>query len=82
MKTELEAVKRSLEEAAVEIVDTQTLDSLPAKFYDAFILQGIRVDRIDPGRLLCSFTVPPRLLVNPKSLLDFSQISYRTLLLC
>ncbi|KAF8748307.1 hypothetical protein HU200_012943 [Digitaria exilis] len=30
-------------------------------FFEGFALQGIRVDRIHPGYILCSFTVPPRL---------------------
>lgn len=30
-------------------------------FFEGFALQGIRVDSIRPGHILCSFTVPPRL---------------------
>uniref|UniRef100_A0A1D1Y372 Acyl-coenzyme A thioesterase 13 n=1 Tax=Anthurium amnicola TaxID=1678845 RepID=A0A1D1Y372_9ARAE len=30
-------------------------------FYEAFSLRGIRVDRIEPGFVCCSFRVPPRL---------------------
>ncbi|KAK1412855.1 hypothetical protein QVD17_34414 [Tagetes erecta] len=30
-------------------------------FYEDFTLQGIRVDRFQPGSISCSFTVPPRL---------------------
>ncbi|OEL25959.1 hypothetical protein BAE44_0013024 [Dichanthelium oligosanthes] len=30
-------------------------------FFEGFALQGIRVDTIHPGRILCSFTVPTRL---------------------
>ncbi|KAJ0976831.1 hypothetical protein J5N97_012305 [Dioscorea zingiberensis] len=59
---DLEKVKRSLEAAGEEIVSTATLDSLPPRFYDAFILKGLRIDAIEPGRVLCSMTVPPRLL--------------------
>ncbi|ONK56446.1 uncharacterized protein A4U43_C10F8800 [Asparagus officinalis] len=58
----LEKVKKSLESAGEEIASTQTLESLPSKFYDSFILQGLRIDRIEPNRLLCTLTVPPRLL--------------------
>ncbi|EEC71905.1 hypothetical protein OsI_04677 [Oryza sativa Indica Group] len=32
-----------------------------SKFYDTFTVSGLRVDAIQPGRVLCSFTVPPRL---------------------
>lgn len=68
---DLEKVKKSLEAAAEEIAPTQTLESLPSKFYDAFILQGLRIDRVEPGRLLCSLTVPPRLLVINQSIIFF-----------
>ncbi|CAL1402212.1 unnamed protein product [Linum trigynum] len=30
-------------------------------FYEDFALRGIRVDRVDPGLVSCTFTVPPRL---------------------
>ncbi|URE41157.1 phosphoribosylamine--glycine ligase [Musa troglodytarum] len=58
----LESAKRSLEAAAEEILPTPALDALPSKFYDAFVLRGLRVDLVEPGHLLCSMTVPPRLL--------------------
>ncbi|XP_065021878.1 uncharacterized protein LOC135586402 isoform X1 [Musa acuminata AAA Group] len=58
----LDSAKRSLEAAAEEILPTPALDALPSKFYDAFILRGLRVDLVEPGHLLCSMTVPPRLL--------------------
>uniref|UniRef100_A0A0E0JRU6 Acyl-coenzyme A thioesterase 13 n=1 Tax=Oryza punctata TaxID=4537 RepID=A0A0E0JRU6_ORYPU len=32
-----------------------------SKLYDAFTVSGLRVDAIQPGRVLCSFTIPPRL---------------------
>uniref|UniRef100_A0A0D9V8M2 Acyl-coenzyme A thioesterase 13 n=1 Tax=Leersia perrieri TaxID=77586 RepID=A0A0D9V8M2_9ORYZ len=32
-----------------------------SKLYDVLTVAGLRVDAIEPGRLLCSFTVPPRL---------------------
>ncbi|PKA49004.1 hypothetical protein AXF42_Ash019542 [Apostasia shenzhenica] len=59
---DFEGVKRSLEAAAAVILPTPALDNLPSKFYDAFILHGIHVDLIEPGRILCSMAVPPRLL--------------------
>ncbi|KAG8054476.1 hypothetical protein GUJ93_ZPchr0001g31593 [Zizania palustris] len=31
------------------------------KWYDVFTVAGLRVDVIQPGHVLCSFTVPPRL---------------------
>ncbi|XP_042491487.1 acyl-coenzyme A thioesterase 13 isoform X1 [Macadamia integrifolia] len=30
-------------------------------FYEAFALRGIRVDRVEPGFVACTFKVPPRL---------------------
>ncbi|KAG9157792.1 hypothetical protein Leryth_025929, partial [Lithospermum erythrorhizon] len=32
-----------------------------SSFYERFILHGIRVDRLQPGFISCSFTVPPHL---------------------
>ncbi|OAY77737.1 Acyl-coenzyme A thioesterase 13 [Ananas comosus] len=59
---ELDAVKRWLEAAAAETLPTPSLSSLPSRFYDAFVLRGLRVDAAERGRLLCSLSVPPRLL--------------------
>ncbi|KAK1301066.1 hypothetical protein QJS10_CPB13g00671 [Acorus calamus] len=62
-KPDLKAVKDSLERAGdiVALSDSST-DSLPPQFYQRFIVHGIRVDHIDPGRVVCSLKVPPRLL--------------------
>ncbi|XP_009784389.1 uncharacterized protein [Nicotiana sylvestris] len=30
-------------------------------FYEYYALRGIRVDRVEPGQVLCTFKVPPRL---------------------
>ena len=32
-------------------------------FYEDFALRGIRVDRVEPGFVACTFKVPPRLTV-------------------
>lgn len=40
-----------------------TVDSMPTKFIEPIVMQGIKVDRIERGLVLCSFVVPPRLLV-------------------
>ncbi|XP_050369427.1 uncharacterized protein LOC126787610 [Argentina anserina] len=32
-----------------------------ASFYENFALRGIRVDRVEPGLVVCTFKVPPRL---------------------
>ncbi|PQM39294.1 uncharacterized protein Pyn_16848 [Prunus yedoensis var. nudiflora] len=39
-----------------------TMDGLPNKFLESFILKVIKVDLLEPGHIVCSFKVPPRLL--------------------
>uniref|UniRef100_A0A0E0KXB2 Thioesterase domain-containing protein n=1 Tax=Oryza punctata TaxID=4537 RepID=A0A0E0KXB2_ORYPU len=56
----MEAARRVLEQAAEAPAPAS---ALPSGFYDAFVLRGIRVEAAEPGRLLCRFTVPSRLLV-------------------
>ncbi|XP_077248779.1 thioesterase superfamily protein [Tasmannia lanceolata] len=58
---DLKSIKKSLETAGEKSVPP-SVDSLPEKFYDPFIIHGIHVDLIEPGRILCSMKVPPRLL--------------------
>uniref|UniRef100_A0A0E0KXB3 Acyl-coenzyme A thioesterase 13 n=1 Tax=Oryza punctata TaxID=4537 RepID=A0A0E0KXB3_ORYPU len=55
----MEAARRVLEQAAEAPAPAS---ALPSGFYDAFVLRGIRVEAAEPGRLLCRFTVPSRLL--------------------
>ncbi|XP_038901620.1 acyl-coenzyme A thioesterase 13 [Benincasa hispida] len=38
------------------------IDALPFRFYENFIMTGLRVDLIQPGRIVCSLKVPARLL--------------------
>ncbi|XP_073040151.1 uncharacterized protein [Primulina eburnea] len=45
-----------------------TVDSMPTKFIDPIVMQGLKVDRIERGLLLCSLVVPPRLLNTGNSL--------------
>ncbi|CAD6261541.1 unnamed protein product [Miscanthus lutarioriparius] len=57
----LETARRLLE--VTSITEAEQLPRLPSGFYDAFILRGIRiVQALQPGTLLCHFTVPSRLL--------------------
>jgi hypothetical protein len=58
---ELEAVKRYLEKGGNK--NASTIDGLPLRFFERFTMQGLRLDLIEPGRLICSFKVPSRLLV-------------------
>lgn len=52
-------VRRYLEKAA----GGQGDDKLPPKFFESLVLSGLRVDLVEPGRIVCSMNVPPRLLV-------------------
>ncbi|KAL6282833.1 hypothetical protein ACE6H2_013762 [Prunus campanulata] len=55
----MESVKKFLEKEGEMVM---TMDGLPNKFFESFILKGIKVDLLEPGRIVCSFKVPPRLL--------------------
>jgi len=57
--TNLESVKRYLEKRLTSTVD----DEFPPKFLEPFILRGLRLDLIQPGRVVFSMNIPPRLLV-------------------
>ncbi|KAJ4715112.1 acyl-coenzyme A thioesterase 13 [Melia azedarach] len=60
---EFESVKRYLEKGGGEDdKNRSTIEGMPLRFFERFIMQGLRVDLIEPGRLVCSLTVPPRLL--------------------
>ncbi|XP_047971158.1 acyl-coenzyme A thioesterase 13 [Salvia hispanica] len=39
-----------------------TVDSMPERFIEPMVMQGMKVDTIERGRIVCSFTVPPRLV--------------------
>lgn len=52
------------EEESDRVSNLEVLPHRPgdgASFYEGFALRGIRVDRIRPGSLVCTFKVPPRL---------------------
>ncbi|OMO90508.1 Thioesterase superfamily [Corchorus olitorius] len=63
----MEKVKEFLE---VDKEEAERLSGLPVpphrpgfecSFYEDFALRGIRVDRVEPGFVSCTFKVPPRL---------------------
>ncbi|KAH7549935.1 hypothetical protein ACOSP7_025046 [Xanthoceras sorbifolium] len=58
-----ERLKVTEEEA--EIVSRLTIHphrvGVDSSFYEDFALRGIRVDRVEPGLVSCTFKVPPRL---------------------
>ncbi|KAM7259664.1 hypothetical protein ACFE04_015405 [Oxalis oulophora] len=63
---DLESVKKYLEkggneESSIDI-SKKPIGDLPSKFFERFIMQGITVDSIERGRILCSLKVPRRLL--------------------
>ncbi|KAM1107800.1 hypothetical protein FF1_004514 [Malus domestica] len=58
-ETSMEMVKLFLEKKGEMAV---AMDTLPDKFFEPFIMKGVKVDLLEPGRIVCSFKVPPRLL--------------------
>ncbi|WRX10332.1 Thioesterase domain - like 2 [Theobroma cacao] len=61
---DLETVKKYLEKGGGDNDDENapTIHGFPSRFFENFIMQGLRVDLIEKGHLLCSMKVPPRLL--------------------
>ncbi|CAA0833981.1 Thioesterase superfamily protein [Striga hermonthica] len=45
-----------------------TVDSMPARFIEPIVMQGLRLDHVERGRIVCSFTVPPRLVDSENAL--------------
>ncbi|KAM1008041.1 hypothetical protein TB2_004397 [Malus domestica] len=58
-ETSMEMVKLFLEKKGEMAV---AMDTLPDKFFEPFIMKGVKIDLLEPGRIVCSFKVPPRLL--------------------
>ncbi|KAJ8766811.1 hypothetical protein K2173_008365 [Erythroxylum novogranatense] len=63
---DIETLKKYLERAGRRETDDDkngsTIEALPLRFFERFVMEGIHVDLIEPGRLICSMKVPPRLL--------------------
>ncbi|CAK7328578.1 unnamed protein product [Dovyalis caffra] len=60
---DLESVKRYLETGGFkDDKNASTIEEMPFRFFEKFIMQGLHVDLIEPGRVVCSMKVPPRLL--------------------
>ncbi|CAL2252608.1 unnamed protein product [Prunus armeniaca] len=55
----MESVKKFLEK---EGEMATTMEGLPNKFFESFIMRGNKVDLLEPGGIVCSFKVPHRLL--------------------
>ncbi|PWA56477.1 thioesterase superfamily protein [Artemisia annua] len=60
-KMNLESAKYYLEKTSSG-ASTEDIDSMPFKFFEPMIMSGLKVDHIEPGRVLCSMIVPQRLL--------------------
>ncbi|KAK3009937.1 hypothetical protein RJ639_011904 [Escallonia herrerae] len=65
---DLESVKRYLEKD--EAGNGATVDSIPYKFFEPFIVQGITVDVVESGRVVCTMKVPDRLLLKEHRPID------------
>ncbi|XVF17018.1 hypothetical protein REPUB_Repub10bG0080700 [Reevesia pubescens] len=63
---DLETVKKYLEKGGGggdgDDKNAPTIHGMPSRFFENFIMQGLRVDLIEQGRILCSMKVPSRLL--------------------
>ncbi|MQL71141.1 hypothetical protein Taro_003484 [Colocasia esculenta] len=68
---DLQVLKSFLEKAAADSVPEA---ALPSKFFDNFIVRGIRIDHVDPRRVLCSMALPP-LLLNNGNFLDSGAVA-------
>ncbi|KAL3528183.1 hypothetical protein ACH5RR_012839 [Cinchona calisaya] len=74
----LKSVKNALvkqEEADDDDNDQSTINSLPHRFFEPFIMQGIKLDVLEPGRILCSLTVPPRLVSKAGNSMHYGAIA-------
>ncbi|ESQ36497.1 hypothetical protein EUTSA_v10008953mg [Eutrema salsugineum] len=63
----LESVKQYLEGEGAEndeggMEKESKVANLPHRFLERFVTKGIKVDLIEPGRIVCSMKVPPHLL--------------------
>ncbi|CAK8568028.1 unnamed protein product [Lathyrus sativus] len=62
---ELESVKKFLEKGGET---ASMVNGFPPKFMGTLIMSSLRVDLIEPGRVICSMIIPPRLLNSGNSL--------------
>ncbi|KAF5751759.1 acyl-coenzyme A thioesterase 13-like [Tripterygium wilfordii] len=60
---EMEAVRGYLEKGGGEDnKNASTINGMPSRFFERFIMDGLKIDLIEPGRVVYSFKVPQRLL--------------------
>ncbi|CAK8568032.1 unnamed protein product [Lathyrus sativus] len=65
-KTDLESVKRYLQKR--EASNSKQDDEFPKEFLEPLVFHGLRLDLIQPGRVVFSMKIPPRLLNSAKYL--------------
>ncbi|KAJ4914868.1 Thioesterase superfamily protein [Raphanus sativus] len=58
----LESVKQYLEGVKNDEEKESKVANLPQRFIERFVTKGIKVDLIEPGRIICSIKVQPHLL--------------------
>ncbi|CAH9123311.1 unnamed protein product [Cuscuta epithymum] len=57
-----ESIKRLLEGEGEEHESPAVVDSMPSRFIEPLISHGLKIQIVQPDRLLCSFKVPPRIV--------------------
>ncbi|XP_055812646.1 uncharacterized protein LOC129882398 [Solanum dulcamara] len=57
---DIESLKKFLEKGGGNY--ESSVDSMPSKFLEPFVSHGMNLDLVEPGRILCSFKVPNRLV--------------------
>ncbi|CAL1371864.1 unnamed protein product [Linum trigynum] len=68
---DFENIKKYLEGNAsgqVDVKNRSAVRAMPYRFFERFNVQGLHVELVEPGRIICSIKVPPRLLNAGKSL--------------
>jgi len=66
---DLESVRRYIEKGGHEDdKKASKIEEMPPRFFEKFVMEGLHIDLIEPGRVVCSMKVPPRLLVTTSNL--------------
>ncbi|KAI9114385.1 hypothetical protein K1719_014613 [Acacia pycnantha] len=59
MSEDLESARKYIEKISE---NASHADGLPTRFWEPLIMSGIKVDLIEPGRVICSMKIPQRLI--------------------
>ncbi|CAI0405297.1 unnamed protein product, partial [Linum tenue] len=68
---DFENIKKYLDGNAsgqVDVKNRSAVGAMPYRFFERFNVQGLHVELVEPGRIICSIKVPPSLLNAGKSL--------------